>query len=87
MTENQRQPIDELDIVDSPTLTRPLFSAGSMSSANGRSKKKDLSNRKLAQNQTELSRQIEQLSATVEAQGAMIQRLLQVMDKGKQREQ
>ncbi|KAK0457996.1 uncharacterized protein EV420DRAFT_1748335 [Desarmillaria tabescens] len=87
MTENQRQPIDELDIVDSPTLTRPLFSTSSASSASGSSKKKDLSNRKLAQNQTELSRQIEQLSATVEAQGAMIQRLLQVMDKGKQREQ
>ncbi|KAK0220511.1 hypothetical protein IW262DRAFT_1030404 [Armillaria fumosa] len=87
MTENQRRPIDELDIADSPTLTRPLFSAGSIPSANDRSKKKDLSNRKLAQNQTELSRQIEQLSATVDAQGAMIQRLLQVMDKGKQREE
>ena len=40
----------------------------------------DLSNRKLAYNQTQLSRQIDELRATVEAQGIMVQRLLDVME-------
>ncbi|ESK92115.1 voltage-gatedpotassiumchannel [Moniliophthora roreri MCA 2997] len=49
---------------------------------------RDLSNRKLAQNQTELSKQISELRDTVEMQGEMIKRLLEVLEtriKGKQR--
>ncbi|TFK33509.1 hypothetical protein BDQ12DRAFT_700737 [Crucibulum laeve] len=42
----------------------------------------DLSNMKLAQNQTELSRQISELSATVETQGKLIRRLIEVLEKG-----
>ena len=44
---------------------------------------KDLSNRKLAQNQTELSRQIAELRSTVEHQGHMVEQLLAVVSKGK----
>jgi hypothetical protein len=40
---------------------------------------RDLTNLKLAQNQTELSKQIEDLTATVELQGRMLQRLLDVL--------
>lgn len=40
---------------------------------------RDLTNMKLAQNQTELSKQIEELTATVEIQGRMLQRLLEIM--------
>jgi potassium voltage-gated channel Shal-related subfamily D member 2 len=40
---------------------------------------RDLTNMKLAQNQTELSKQIEDLTATVEIQGRMLQRLLEIM--------
>ncbi|KAG1780558.1 hypothetical protein EV702DRAFT_964112 [Suillus placidus] len=52
---------------------------------------KDLSNRKLAQNQTELSQQISELRTTVEMQGEMIQELLGYLRvegtaKGKRRE-
>ncbi|KAG2344449.1 voltage-gated potassium channel [Suillus weaverae] len=52
---------------------------------------KDLSNRKLAQNQTELSQQISELRMTVEMQGEMIQELLGYLRvegtaKGKHRE-
>ena len=36
---------------------------------------------KLAQNQTELSRQIEELAATVEVQGRMLQRLMEVLEE------
>lgn len=50
----------------------------------------DLSNRKLAQNQTELSRQISELRSTVEVQGLMLQRLLDALEgstsKGKQKQ-
>lgn len=35
---------------------------------------------KLAQNQTELSRQIEELAETVEAQGKLLMRLLEKLD-------
>jgi len=42
---------------------------------------RDLSNMKLAQNQTELSRQIEDLAATVEIQGRMLQRLMEVLEE------
>jgi hypothetical protein len=35
---------------------------------------------KLAQNQTELSRQIEELAATVEVQGRLLRRLLEKLD-------
>lgn len=41
---------------------------------------RDLSNLKLAQNQTELSRQIEELAGTVEAQGKLLMRLLEKLD-------
>ncbi|KAG2066926.1 voltage-gated potassium channel [Suillus decipiens] len=52
---------------------------------------KDLSNRKLAQNQTELSQQISELRVTVEMQGEMIRELLGYLRmegtaKGKRRE-
>ncbi|KAJ7219590.1 hypothetical protein GGX14DRAFT_355754, partial [Mycena pura] len=46
----------------------------------------DLSNRKLAHNQTELSKQILELRSIVEAQGKLIARLVAVLDgKGKAR--
>lgn len=41
----------------------------------------DLTNFKLAQNQTELSKQIEELKATVEAQGLLLGRLLQALER------
>jgi uncharacterized coiled-coil protein SlyX len=41
---------------------------------------RDLSNMKLAQNQTELSRQIEELAGTVEVQGRLLRRLLEKLD-------
>ena len=44
-----------------------------------RTPSRDLSNMKLAQNQTELSKQIEDLTATVEIQGRMLQRLLDLL--------
>jgi potassium voltage-gated channel Shal-related subfamily D protein 2 len=44
---------------------------------------KDLTNRKLAQNQTELSQQIAELRVTVENQGRMIEQLLEAILKGK----
>jgi len=44
-----------------------------------RTPSRDLSNMKLAQNQTELSKQIEDLAATVEIQGKMLQRLLGIL--------
>jgi len=44
---------------------------------------KDLTNRKLAQNQTELSRQIAELRIMVEAQGRTLEQLLDVLSKGK----
>lgn len=40
----------------------------------------DLSNRKLAQNQTELSRQISELRNAVEVQGEMIRRLVGMLE-------
>lgn len=74
MSANQ-EPAEAETELDSPTMSR-----------RPRLKGKDLSNLKLAQNQTELSRQIETLSSTVEAQGVMIQRLLDIIDKGKDRD-
>ncbi|KAI6030617.1 hypothetical protein F5J12DRAFT_801813 [Pisolithus orientalis] len=50
---------------------------------------RDLSNRKLAQNQTELSRQISELRMTVELQSQMMKQLLTILegqDEGKRRE-
>ncbi|KIM34880.1 hypothetical protein M413DRAFT_79961 [Hebeloma cylindrosporum] len=41
---------------------------------------RDLTNLKLAQNQTELSRQIEELAGTVEVQGRLLRRLLEKLD-------
>ncbi|KAF8798673.1 voltage-gated potassium channel [Phlegmacium glaucopus] len=46
-----------------------------------RTPSRDLSNMKLAQNQTELSRQIGDLAATIEIQGKMLQRLMEVMEE------
>ena len=46
----------------------------------------DLSNRKLAENQTELSRQISELRSVVEMQGAMIQRLVDMLEGGVRRD-
>lgn len=43
---------------------------------------RDLSNRKLAQNQTELSRQILELRSAVEVQGEMIRRLVGMLEGG-----
>ncbi|EIN12884.1 voltage-gated potassium channel [Punctularia strigosozonata HHB-11173 SS5] len=48
----------------------------------GPSRVSDLSNRKLAQNQTELSHQITELRATVEAQGEMLERLVAALEAG-----
>ncbi|RDB21570.1 Potassium voltage-gated channel subfamily B member 2 [Hypsizygus marmoreus] len=44
------------------------------------SRQRDLSNHKLAQNQTELSRQISDLRATVEMQGRILERMLDVLE-------
>jgi len=52
----------------------------------GRSTPKDLTNRKLAKNQTELSRQISELRVTVDTQERMLQQLLEALEgllKGK----
>lgn len=43
---------------------------------------RDLSNRKLAENQSELSRQISELRGAVEVQGEMIQRLVAMLEGG-----
>jgi potassium voltage-gated channel Shal-related subfamily D protein 2 len=61
-------------------LTRPAIGRGSGTTT-------DLSNFKLAENQTELSKQISELRTTVEEQGIMLQRLLDAVEKGKQREE
>jgi len=47
----------------------------------------DISNFKLAQNQTELSKQIEELKATVELNVQIMNRLLEVLEGRKVREQ
>jgi len=46
---------------------------------------RDLTNRKLAQNQTELSRQISELRSAVEVQGEMIRRLVGMLEDGADR--
>ncbi|KIK70731.1 hypothetical protein GYMLUDRAFT_147931 [Collybiopsis luxurians FD-317 M1] len=69
---------DDLDL-DSPVELRSAMPVRS---------DRDLSNLKLAQNQRELSKQISDLHAIVDAQGAMIKKLLEVLEtksKGKQR--
>lgn len=48
----------------------------------GTRSERDLSNRKLAQNQTELSRQISELRSAVEVQGEMIRRLVAMLESG-----
>jgi len=50
------------------------------SRADIRSQSRDLSNRKLAQNQTELSRQIHSLATTIEQQGMLMRKLLRNID-------
>ncbi|PPR00316.1 hypothetical protein CVT24_004603 [Panaeolus cyanescens] len=47
-----------------------------------RSARPDLSNMKLAQNQTELSRQIDRLGEVVEEQGVLIRRLVGMLERG-----
>ncbi|KAF8876388.1 hypothetical protein BD779DRAFT_1449429 [Infundibulicybe gibba] len=67
--------------VDSPSIHRPFI--------RNDVPQPDLTNLKLAKNQTELSRQITDLRATVESQGRMLQRLLETLEagaKGKQKE-
>ncbi|KAH9480920.1 Potassium voltage-gated channel subfamily B member 1 [Psilocybe cubensis] len=68
----------------------PAFALGSgvsgLGSASGpegtmRSRGRDLSNLKLAQNQTELSRQIEELAAAVDVQGRVLERLVGMLDE------
>ncbi|KAF9442299.1 voltage-gated potassium channel [Macrolepiota fuliginosa MF-IS2] len=46
----------------------------------GQSNRRDLSNMKLAQNQTELSKQITNLTATVELQGKLLKRIIAILD-------
>lgn len=46
---------------------------------------RDLSNRKLAQNQLELSKQIEELKETVESQRQIIERLVSLLERREQR--
>ncbi|KAG8214300.1 voltage-gated potassium channel [Butyriboletus roseoflavus] len=53
-----------------------------LDSALGTRSERDLSNRKLAQNQTELSRQISELRSAVEVQGEMIRRLVGMLESG-----
>ncbi|KAF7311357.1 Potassium voltage-gated channel subfamily B member 2 [Mycena kentingensis (nom. inval.)] len=68
---------------ESPVEPFLPFASRTSSSGNGSG---DLSNRKLAQNQTELSRQITELKSVVEAQGAIIARLASALEgKGKGR--
>jgi len=69
MTRTQND--DSPEHPDSPTLSR---------SESGPLSPQDLSNFKLAQNQTELSKQIEDLKATVVMQGKMMHRLLEMLD-------
>ncbi|KIJ59661.1 hypothetical protein HYDPIDRAFT_140475 [Hydnomerulius pinastri MD-312] len=75
-----------------PFLHRRLPShAHTQSQTQSQTEPRDLSNRKLAQNQTELSQQISELRVTVEMQGEMIRELLGVLvgkeaAKGKRRE-
>ena len=74
-----------------PHAPRPhSLSPGSMEMANGGDKgPQDLSNFKLAENQTELRKQIVDLRKTVEAQGELVRRLVDLIErdrKGKERE-
>lgn len=70
-----------------PTSSEPIYSPSPNSGV------RDLSNMKLAQNQTELSKQIADLSRVVEEQGLLLRRLVNVLEgdnmnsrKGKERE-
>ncbi|KAF9546671.1 voltage-gated potassium channel [Agrocybe pediades] len=67
--------------IDAPGRTPyyPRTPSHSHSSSTG-IRQRDLSNLKLAQNQTELSRQIEELRETMEAQGKLLMRLLERME-------
>ncbi|KAF5344443.1 hypothetical protein D9756_011287 [Leucocoprinus leucothites] len=77
---------DEEDQVHSPPndpmpLLYPLSShTTQFHSPSPNSGLRDLSNMKLAQNQTELSKQIVDLNATVEMQGKLLRRLIRILD-------
>ncbi|KIY46000.1 voltage-gated potassium channel [Fistulina hepatica ATCC 64428] len=73
-----REQSDEL-FSDSPT--RPLFSSGIQSARDSTGIPRDLSNFKLAQNQTHLSQQIAELRTMVEQQNQTIQRLVNVVQR------
>lgn len=74
MTEKEQYNHDhERDVLDSPEV--------STSARTARPAPQDLSNFKLAQNQLELSLQIEELKRTVEAQKVMMERLLEVVER------
>ncbi|KAJ7632911.1 hypothetical protein FB45DRAFT_913855 [Roridomyces roridus] len=80
----RESPLNEPQSPSSPIIPRtrnpPIFPTPAQST--------DLSNRKLALNQTELSSQIADLRGVVEAQGQLIQRLALVLEgKGKARAQ
>ncbi|KAL0067334.1 hypothetical protein AAF712_005561 [Marasmius tenuissimus] len=80
MSSKRSEDEDVYHDMDSPVQhRRPL---PNVNAGNG-----DLSNMKLAQNQTELSNQISELRDTVELQGVLIKRLLAALEKGKQREE
>ncbi|KAF8156567.1 hypothetical protein B0H34DRAFT_466692 [Crassisporium funariophilum] len=59
-----------------PPHSRSQYPYHQQTQSQPRTPGRDLSNMKLAQNQTELSRQIEELSRAVEAQGVLIRRLV-----------
>jgi len=72
----------------SPTSPFTRRDRGFFPSSRSQPPPSDLSNRKLAHNQTELSKQIAELRGVVEAQGQLITRLVSVLEgKGKARAQ
>lgn len=87
LTPHPQSPHSEPQSPTSPFMRRgardALFHSHASSTAAS-----DLSNRKLAHNQTELSKQIAELRGVVEAQGQIIARLVAALEgKGKARAQ
>ncbi|KAJ8517447.1 hypothetical protein ONZ45_g5391 [Pleurotus djamor] len=85
------RPNDDPDSPSHPSFDHNLFGAppSSRSESQQSARDRDLSNFKLAQNQTELSSQISELRTLVEMQGKHIQRLMLMMEansKGKGRD-
>jgi len=85
---------DQLYLPSDRDSTRPLrLSSSSLMHSPLPKGVRDLSNTKLAQNQTELSKQIVDLSRMVEEQGQLLRRVMKVLEgensnlgKGKERE-